>query len=155
MQCSVDATACPDVRQLARVLLHVGPGHADTEPVGKVEPPVRVEREVVLADLIILRLVGVEVVLPRELGRTDVAVQGGTDAHGELDCLLVDDRQRAWQPQAGGTDVHVRLVTERVATAAEQLGGGLQLAVHLEPDDHLPVSTHDSDAPASSALVGA
>ena len=42
------------------------------------------------------------------------------------------------QAEAHRADVGVGLVAEGVAAAAEQLGGGGQLAVDLEPDDRLP-----------------
>src|SRR5690606_32574675 len=47
------------------------------------------------------------------------------------------------QAEAGGAGVGVGLVAEPVRTRAEQLGGGVELAVDLEPDDHLPALGQD------------
>src|ERR1019366_135050 len=140
--------------RLARVLLHVGPLDAHPRPVGKVEVPVRVDRLVVLADLIVLGLVGVEVVLPVEGRGPDLAVEGRADGHGHLHRLLVEHRQRAGQAQAHRAHVRVGLVPEHVGTAAEQLGVRLELAVHLEADDHLPPRLHVA-TPSAGAGAGA
>ena len=69
--------------------------------VGQVEPAVDVDRLVVLADLVVLRHVRIEVVLPveRSHGWT-VQLQGQAEAHGQLDRLLVEHRQRAGQAEA-------------------------------------------------------
>src|SRR5664280_2024375 len=84
--------------RLARVLLHVGPFDAHPRPFGKVEVPVRVDRLVVLADLIVLGLVGVEVVLPVEGRGPDLAVEGRADGHGHLHRLLVEHRKNYFYP---------------------------------------------------------
>src|SRR5690606_39030427 len=55
----------------------------------------------------------------------------------------VDDREGPGQPEAGGAGVDVGLVAEAVGAGAEQLGGGVQLAVHLQADDHLPALGED------------
>ena len=82
--------------RLAGVLLEVGPLDADARAVGQLEPAVDVDRLVVLADLVVLRHVRVEVVLPgeRSTART-VQLQGQPEPHGQLDRLLVEHRQRA------------------------------------------------------------
>src|SRR4051812_39056542 len=134
----VDPAGGTDVGGLAGVLLHVGAGDTDAGAVGQVEVAADVDRLVVLADLIVLRHVRIEVVLPVEDARLDGAVQRFADAHGVLDGLTVDHRQRARQPEADRADVGVGLGPEPVGAAAEQLGGGVQLAVDLEPDDELP-----------------
>ena len=106
-------------------------------PSGRSSQP-QVERLVVLTDLVVLGLVGVEVVLAGEGAGPDVRVQRRPDPHGQLDRLGVEHRQGAGQPEADRADVGVGLVAERVATAAEKLGPGGQLAMHLEADHHLP-----------------
>ena len=139
----VDAPARPDVGELARVLLHVGPRHADPEPVGQLEPAPAVQRLVVLADLVVLGLVRVEVVLPGELeGRISQCSAAPIRMASSTACSLRTGSEPG-QAEADRADVDVGLVAERVAAPAEQLGLRLQLAVHLEPDDHLPVRAHD------------
>ena len=69
---AVDApSGAPDVGGLARVLLHVGPLDADPLSRRQLQPSVDVERLVVLRDLVVLRHVRVEVVLPVEQARPD------------------------------------------------------------------------------------
>ena len=103
-------------------------------PVGQLEPAVDVDRLVVLADLEVLRHVRVEVVLPGEDRRADLAVEGQPEADGQLDRLLVEHRQRARAGRAHRVDVGVGLVAELVGRAREHLRGGGQLGVHLEAD---------------------
>ena len=138
----VDPARCPGVGGLAGVFFHVGPLDPDHGPVGQLEVAVHVDGLVVLADLVVLGLIGIEVVLPVEGGRQDLAAQGGADGHGQLHGPLVDDRQRAGQTQTDRAHVGVGLVTEHVGAAAEQLGGRLQLTVDLEAHHHLPSRLH-------------
>ena len=113
-------------------------------PSGSSSHPPDVERQVVLADLVVLGLVRVEVVLPGEHRRPDLAVQGRADPHGQLDGLLVEHRQR---PRADPRQVGQMLTFGSSPNALRHpqksfvVGG--QLAVHLEPDDHLPALAHD------------
>ena len=65
----------------------------------------------------------------------DLAAQGEGGARGELHGAAVQDRQRARQPEADGTERGVRLGAEPGGAAAEDLGGGQQLRVNLEADD--------------------
>ena len=99
---------------------------------GHVEVAVDRDRLVVLADLVVLRLVRVEVVLPGEPApRRDVAVQRQPDADGRLDGGLVEHRQRTGQPQAHRAHLGVGLGAELVGAPAEHLGRGRQLDVDL------------------------
>ena len=85
-----------DVERLASVLLHVGTLDADPEalPVeDNLGPAVVGDRFVVLGDLVVLRHVRIEVVLPSKaapLGNR--AVQREPDAYRRLDRLVIDDR---------------------------------------------------------------
>ena len=146
---AVEVDAAPSARpgealveQLPRVLLHVDPREAHP-PVHAVrrrerDEPGRGERPLVLRDLVALREVGVEVVLPLEDRHgLDGAARGEGRAQGQGDRLAVEDGQRPGQPQADRADERVRLGAEAVGAAAEQLGAGQELGVHLEPDDGL------------------
>ncbi len=134
----VDAPAASDVDGLAGVLLHVRALDADTESVD-LERSVDADRLVVLADLIVLRHVRVEVVLPVEHRAVrDRALQRLADAQRELHRPLAEHRQRAGQPQAHRADVRVGLGAELVLARAEQLRRRGQLDVHLEADHRLP-----------------
>ena len=53
----------------------------------------------------------------------------------QLHGSAVQHRQRAGQAEADRADVRVRRRAERASAAAEDLGGGQQLRVDLEPDD--------------------
>ncbi len=137
-----DAPAAPDVGGLARVLLEVGPLDADPVPRRQLELAVGVDGQVVLADLVVLRHVGIEVVLPGEHRPPHVAPERPPEAHGQLDHLLVEHRQRSRQAEADRAHVGVGLVAEPVRATAEQLGRRRQLGVDLEPDDRLPGGRH-------------
>ena len=135
----VDPAAAADVGRLAGVLFDVRAHDADADAVGQVEPAVDVDRLVVLADLVVLRHVGIEVVLAVEDRALRTSQCSAVPiAQGELDCPLVEHRQRAGQPEADRADVGVRFVAEGVAAPAEQLRRRGELAVHLETDDRLP-----------------
>ena len=136
---AVDAAAAADVGGLAGVLLDVGPLDADPRAVGQLEPAVDVDRLVVLADLVVLRHVRIEVVLPGEDRRRDR--RSGAPAPmrmAQLDGLLVEHRQRAGQAEAHRADVGVGLVAELVGQPQNSFVRGGQLGVDLEPDHHLP-----------------
>ena len=136
---AVDPPATPaDVRRFTRVLLEVGALDAHPAAVGQVEPAVDVEGDVVLADLVRLGHVGVEVVLAVEEAGLHRAVERETDPHRQLDGPTVEHRQRTRQAEGDRVDVGVRIVAEAVGAGREQLGGGRQLDVHLEPDHQLP-----------------
>ena len=155
---AVDATTrAADMRALAGVFLHVCALDADSHPVGKFEVPVDVEWLVVLADLICLGHVGVEVVLAVKGAGLDGAVEGGADAHRQLNSLFVEHRQRPGKAQGDGVDVGVGLVAEPVGAGAEQLGVGGQFHMDLQAHDQFPVAgqtvvlTHFATALSSAA----
>ena len=154
----VDAAAATGMGVLAGVLLDVGPLDADARAVGEVEPAVDVDGPVELGDLVVLRHVRVEVVLPGEDRGLDAAVEGPAEPHGQLDHLVVEHRQRAREAQAHRADVGVGLVAEHVRATAEELGGGGQLAVDLEAHHDLPgvagALAGDGEVLALDGLVG-
>ena len=128
------AGVAAEMRELAGVLLHVrafdldAPGRAVLE--WHVEVAVDGDRLVVLADLVVLRLVRVEVVLPGEPApRCDVAVERQADPNGRLDRGLVEHRQGSGQTQAHRAHLRVGLAAELVGAPAEHLGGSRELDV--------------------------
>src|SRR5262249_2870856 len=105
------------------------------------------ERLVVLADLVALRQVRIEVVLPRpDADRVDAALERPAHPHRELHHLLVQDAQHAGHAQADLAGVRVGWRAELGGAAAEDLAPGQELGVHLEPDDRLEVG-HAHAAP--------
>ena len=134
----MDATPGPThMGALAGVLLEMGALHPDHRAIGQGERTVDIQRLVILRDLIRLRHVGIEVVLPGEHTRTDLAPERQPDPHRQLDRATVQHRQRPRQTKRHRIDVRVRLITEPVRRRREQLGGGRQLDMHLEADHHL------------------
>ncbi len=129
------------VDELAHVLLEVHALDADlARPAARVdrEAPVLGERLLVLADLVVLRHVGVVVVLAREAVQAvhrAAERQGGHRA--ELDGAAVDHRERAGQAQADRAGLGVRRRAEGGPAAAEHLGHGRELRVHFQADDGL------------------
>ena len=126
-----------DVGQLPGVFFHVcsldvhAPGTAVIQ--WHVEVAVDSDRLVVLRNLIVLRLVGVEIVLPGESApRHDLAVQRQSDPDRRLDRGPVEDRQRARQAQTYRAHLGVGLGAEDGGAPAEHLGHGGQLYVHLK-----------------------
>ncbi len=163
---AVDAAGrAADVQRLAGVLLHVRALDAHCEhlrPAGRVDPdverPLERDRLVVLRDLVVLRHVRIEVVLPREAApRRDLAPQGQADPHCRLDRALIQDRQRAGQAQADGAHLRVGLGAEDGRAAAEHLRRGRQLDVDLEaqhrlvPGDRVLVRDERGDGHSSGA----
>ena len=126
-----------DVGELAGVLFHVRAFDGDPEGAavlqGNVEVAVERDRLVVLGDLIILRLIRVEVVLPGEPApRRDLAVQRQADPDGRLHGRLVEGGQRAGQAQAHRAHLGVGFGAEIRRAGAEHLGGGRQFDVHFQ-----------------------
>ena len=144
---SVDAPGrAADVDGLGGVLLEVRADDPDLTVAVRPrhdEPAARGERDVVLGDLVPLRQVGVEVVLPveeRTLG--DLAAEGEAELDRPLDRRPVRHRQRPRMREADGAGARVRLLAPDVLAAAEHLRPRLQLDVDLEADDRFP--GHDS-----------
>src|SRR5256885_9559600 len=99
------------------------------------------QRDVVLGDLVRLRVVRIEVVLAvedRAVGH--LAVEGERDHQAEVHGLRVDHRQRTGEAEADRARARVRLLAEGELARAEHLRARLQLDVDLEPDDRLAVA---------------
>ncbi len=136
------AGVAADVGELAGVLFHVGTLDVDPEGAAVVQRHVEVavegDRLVILGDLVVLRLIRVEVVLPgKPAPRGDAAVQRQPDPNGRLDGRAVEHRQRSGQAQAYRAHLGVGLGAEPRRAGAEHLGGGRQLDVHLEAEDRV------------------
>ena len=134
---------CRNVHVLRGVLLEVRAHDADRQVAVLARDrraAVRAQRLVVLADLVRLRIVGVEVVLAvedRTLG--DRAVEREAELDRLLDRTAVRHRQRAGERRGTpGTSCVFGRRAELVRAAAEHLRLGLQLDVDLEPDHWLP-----------------
>ncbi len=129
----MDAARLGDVDELRGVLFEVDAVDADVA-----QAPVRRQRNVVLGDLVRLRIVGIEVVLAVEdRARRDLTAKREADLDPVLDRLLVHDRQASGVGQADLAGVDVRVVAEGELAAAEHLRLGAELDVDLEADDGL------------------
>src|SRR5581483_8584666 len=139
---AVDPARLCDVHVLRRVLLEMCARDSDRDLAVRRrhgELPAGAQRLVVLADLVRLRVVGIEVLLAVEDGALrDLAVE----REPQLDRLLhrppVRHRQRTRECEAHRARLRVRLAAEAVAAAAEHLRLRLQLHVDLEADHGLP-----------------
>src|SRR5690606_36309378 len=131
----MDAAGATDVEGLSRVFLHVGALDADPERLTldlDLELAVDRDRLVVLADLVVLRHVRIEVVLPGEpTPRSDLTTQREADPDGVLHRRRVEDRQRARQTEAGRAHLGVRGRAEARGATTEHLRGRAELDVHL------------------------
>jgi hypothetical protein len=117
----------------ARVMPTFLPLSISTQPLAR-------EGQVVLGDLVVLREVRVEVVLPVELGvGRDRAVEGEGGAEAELERRAVEDGQGAGVAEADGADLRIGRRAELDRARAEQLGPRLQLDVGLDADDEFVV----------------
>ena len=144
---AVDATGrAADVEGLAGVLLHVRALDLDAEGLAfDLDVHVALERDrlVVLGGLEVLRHVRVEVVLPREAAPLgDLAVEREADPDRRLHRLAVDHGHRTRQAEADRAHRRVGLLAERRRAAAEHLGVGVELDVHLEAQRRVVLLQH-------------
>ena len=96
------------------------------------------DRLVVLGDLIVLRAVGIEIVLPVPFADgSDRAIEEQADLDDLVQRLLVEHGQRAGQRLHHGVSERVGGRTETGGDTREHLRTRLELDVHLEPDDGL------------------
>ena len=117
------------VERLARVLLEVRAADADASSACRRRrrsrpPPSKQSGHVVLADLVALREVGIEVVLPVPLrARGDRAAEREPAADAEAQRLAVEHRQRAREPETDRAHVRVglRAVDRRAGAEALRL----------------------------------
>src|SRR5882724_11234276 len=100
----------------------------------------------VLADLVALRQVRIEIVLPVEHRfEIDPGLEAKTGTHRLLDAFLVDHRQHARHRGIDQRDVRIGLATELGCGAGKELRARGHLGVDLEPDDDLPVASGTAD----------
>ena len=98
------------------------------------------DREVLLGELIVLRIIRVEIVLTvpgAALG--DLGADDEAEEDGLLDRLAVHHGQRSRKAEDHGVDLLVRLLAETPGGGSEDLGAGVQLHVDLEADDDFPI----------------
>jgi len=94
------------------------------------------EGQIVLADLVILRQIGVVIVLAIPLGEGgDPAMKGQRCLEGQVESMPIHDRQYAGHADTNRASSGVGRQTECRAASAKQLGAGKQLDVHFQADD--------------------
>ena len=99
------------------------------------------DRLLELRDLIALRQVGIEIVLPVENRFVvDLRLQPEPGADRLLDAFLVDDRQHARHRRIDQADIGVGRRAESGRGAGKQLCLRGHLRMHFEADDDLPVA---------------
>ena len=133
------------VQRFAGVLLQMQPLDADGDGLAvrhrHHDLALAHDRRFVLADLIALRQVGIEIVLPVEHRAViDLGVQAETGADRLADAFLVDHRQHPRHRGIDQRDMAVGLAAEFGRGAGKQLGLGGDLGMHLHADDDLPVA---------------
>ena len=131
------------VQRFAGILLEMQPLDADAHglAVRQIDHDLALadDRRFVLADLVALRQIRIEIVLPVEHRfEIDLGVEPEAGAHRLAHAFLVDHRQHAGHGGIDQRDVRVRLAAERGRSAGEQLGLRGDLGMHLHADDHFP-----------------
>jgi len=148
----IHLAAALGVDVLAGVLLEVDAGQADRAEARHGDGAAGADRQFVLRDLIALRQVWIEIVLPRPdrpLGDPAAESLAGLDGH--LHRGAVEAGQRAGQAQADGADLRVGRRAEARRAAAEDLRARQELRVDLQADDRLEVS--DRHVPPAAATA--
>ena len=121
------------VQALAGVLLQMQPLDADLEGI-----VLEIDRDHALADdgvlelrdLIALRQIGVEIILPVEhRAMVDLRLEAEAGADGLRHAFLVDDGQHAGHRRIDEAHMRVRLAAELRRSAREELGIGKHLSV--------------------------
>jgi hypothetical protein len=144
------------VHQLADVLLEVqalDPDASRTRGSVDLQRAVLGEGLLVLADLEVLRHVGVVVVLAREpAGGVHAQADGQRGPHRELHSAPVDHRQHPRHAEADRARLTVGRGAEHRWTAAEHLRARGELRVDLEADDRL-VAAHVNSGRRSRQVV--
>jgi len=127
------------VQQLSCVLLQVHANQADAPrplPGIDLQPAFLAERQIILADLIVLRQIGIEVVLAIPLGESGhAAVERQRRLDGKVERAPVHHRQRPRQAETNRAGRRVRRLAKRRATAAEKLCPRQELNVDFQTDD--------------------
>src|SRR5207237_1674075 len=105
------------------------------------------DRVVELADLIALRQIRVEVILPVEpRPGIDLRIQRHAGAYRLPEALLVRHGEHARKGGVDERDLRVRLRPEFGGGAGEELGVAGDLGMDLQPDHHLPFARGALDA---------
>ena len=142
------------MHQLTGVLLNVDSGNADAFFAAfglNVQMALAAQREIILGNLIGLRQVGVEIVLPILLGiGGDFAAGGKSGLYRILHHLAIEYRQRTGHTRAHRAALGVGCSTELGGAAAENLCGSFQLYMDLQSNDHLIICNHASLPPSCS-----
>jgi hypothetical protein len=99
------------------------------------------DRALVLADLIALRQVRIEIVLPVEGAlEIDLRLEAEAGADGLAHAFLVDHRQHAGHRRVDQGDVAVRFAAESGGRPGEQLGLARHLSMDLHADHDFPIA---------------
>ena len=128
------------VEEFAGVFLEVGPADADgfdrAVLEGEVEDALGAEWEVVLADLVVFREIGIEVAFAVPLGVFgDFAAEGEADEDGVFDGFFVHDGEYAGQAEDLFVDEGVGVCAEGVGGGGEHFAGGGELDVDFHADE--------------------
>jgi hypothetical protein len=94
-----------------------------------------------LADLIALRQIGVEIILPVEPAhQIDLRIDAQAGTHCLRHAFLVDDRQHAGKGRVHETDLRVGRGTEIGGRTGEEFGAADDLGVYFKAAHDLPRS---------------
>ncbi len=94
-----------------------------------------------LADLIALRQVGIEIILPVEAGiGVDLRLQAEAGTDSLLDAILVDHGQHAGHCRIDQRHIAVGVRTKRRGRARKQLRIGRDLSMDFEAHDQFPIA---------------
>ena len=137
------------VQALARILFQMRAGEANLDLASRGgedhDLSALNDGNLVLADLIALRQVGIEVVLAREHAPlVDRSAHGQAEADGALDRAFVQHRQHARQGDVDRRGLAVRRRTEGGRGCRKDLRCGRKLRVGFQPDDGFPFHSNDS-----------
>ena len=140
------------VQRLACVLLEVRPREPHALLLGgehEGDGAAAHHRQLVLADLVALREVGIEIILAREdAPRREGAAHGEAEADRALHRAAVEHRQRAGKREVHRRGLGVGRGAERGRGAGEDLRRGGELRVGLQPDHDFPLTHRRPRSPS-------
>ena len=133
------------MQALAGVLFEMQPLDADGDGLAVLEidrhRALADHRRFVLADLIALRQIGIEIVLPVENRlEIDLRFQSQAGADRLPHAFLVDHRQHAGHGRIDQRDMAVRRAAELGGRAGKEFRLGRHLRMHFHADDDFPVA---------------